>query len=297
MKKIICILGLLSAFYCNAADWFPVGAQWYWGHVYDCCGPPPHADYYYTWNSVKDTVIQNKHCSVIEEYSELQLTNRFIYFDSNNVVTRFINNKFLPVCDFNRHAGDTSVFVTDSGNNSCDSFLFVIDSVKPLLQDASLRVQYGHVIFHENCWGGSYIPLNIIEKVGSSYLNTKFYFVLVDGGYDYIRCYSDYEVDLHFNSAPCDTIVLQGYERLRNISGVKIYPNPVDEKLELDFATSLKITGQITIINNIGDVIYTKKLNNSSHENINVHDLPAGVYLLKLINGDEIISRTFIVHH
>ena len=77
--------------------------------------------------------------------------------------------------------------------------------------------------------------------------------------------------------------------------GVKIYPNPTTHILNVENINGLE--GEIIIHNNMGQKIFSKKLNRQSHfEQINLSDFTNGIYYLTVDSGFEKYSEKFMVH-
>ena len=66
------------------------------------------------------------------------------------------------------------------------------------------------------------------------------------------------------------------------LSEIKIYPNPAIDILQIDYSGNE--TGEIEILNIEGENIYLDKL--TAHLTINIQNLPAGIYLLKIISTE-----------
>ena len=64
---------------------------------------------------------------------------------------------------------------------------------------------------------------------------------------------------------------------------VSAYPNPVMDKLNIQFNENLK-DSKISLVNASGQLVFGGTLNNS-HATIDMAHMPAGVYLLKIVNG------------
>jgi hypothetical protein len=87
-----------------------------------------------------------------------------------------------------------------------------------------------------------------------------------------------------------------GIEELWNqADAVKLYPNPAS------FQLSLKVSEQIlneqpvySVVNFAGQIIETAKLT-AQNQQIQVSELPSGIYLLHLNSGKHQLSRRFIV--
>ena len=75
-----------------------------------------------------------------------------------------------------------------------------------------------------------------------------------------------------------------------------IYPNPVSQKLQMNFYEPLFSHSTLQITNSVGSVILTQALGlgNTQHT-VNVSAFPAGKYFIKIANSRQIIRETFII--
>jgi hypothetical protein len=149
------------------------------------------------------------------------------------------------------------------------------------------------VIFIEFSANGSTVGANFIEVIGS------------------VNSYTTFNLPISLMSQP-DTMVImcssgnnvgsalfidelqinEGYTSLEKTTLVnfKIYPNPVNESLNLDFNEDYN---QITIIGIDGNIISTHKLNGHSSK-INVSKLQKGVYWIECQTSKGIIKKSFV---
>ncbi len=101
--------------------------------------------------------------------------------------------------------------------------------------------------------------------------------------------YFDYNAVVMTNTVEniygCPISLSTGQPPLKNI---EIYPNPVNDMLTIQ--SSNQVISQLTIINLMGQPVYTHKYNTESVQ-VNVAGLPGGIYFIK-INGSEV--RRFV---
>lgn len=302
MKKYLFLLIYFITTFTNAKaiDWFPLGANWYWSHEEVCCAPPLY-NTPFTWNVNRDTLIQNKLCKIIVRNGFYNA--EYILYSENNVVTRFINNKFLPTYDFNKTTGDTTLIVSDSGTNSCDTFFFVIDSIKPLQQDNQFRVQYGKLKSNTNCSFTQQInkPISIIEKIGLSDIFNTYRLFATDIGAEYIRCYEDSITSLHFVNYSCDATILSSVtERINNDISIRIFPNPSTGKIQIENKnfgyfknmSTMIIDLEGKVLRSFEDINYFQK-----KQIVDVSTIPNGIYLLKVVLDGAVVTKQIIINH
>jgi hypothetical protein len=83
---------------------------------------------------------------------------------------------------------------------------------------------------------------------------------------------------------------------LLNYSVVKLFPNPVSDKLNIEI-TEAKLRGElnVTIFSNQGARVYSNTMNIQEQASIQIGDLTPGVYWLHMTNGTYIVGKQFIV--
>ncbi len=76
---------------------------------------------------------------------------------------------------------------------------------------------------------------------------------------------------------------------------IKIYPNPANEEINVSFNSDLAANTNIEIINTLGQTVQTINSDRSIRNiNIPVGKLSPGIYIVKTISGNTIISERFI---
>ncbi|MDP1800899.1 MAG: T9SS type A sorting domain-containing protein [Bacteroidota bacterium] len=101
--------------------------------------------------------------------------------------------------------------------------------------------------------------------------------------------------------SPCPSITLPtvictqtGIKENNYSNDLEIYPNPASDKLNILFTSGAKEFIKAQIVNSIGQVVKEIDLNNKTQ--INIEDLPNGVYLLNLKSTNSTsISKRFII--
>lgn len=81
-------------------------------------------------------------------------------------------------------------------------------------------------------------------------------------------------------------------------SSVNIFPNPVSNNLSLTFNTKKSVNIKISVFDLLGKVIYSEEFNSKTGKNIrniNLNDINNGTYMFKLQNGNNIITKRFVV--
>jgi hypothetical protein len=120
-------------------------------------------------------------------------------------------------------------------------------------------------------------------------------------------CNGVYTVAVNFNGDPnpsaCGAYFTcsVGYNIPTNLVGIEVYksnfdvfPNPANDKINVRFTSGEKEFTKAQIVNSVGQVVKEVELNNNTQ--INIEDLPSGVYILNCKNLESsIISKRFVV--
>jgi hypothetical protein len=92
------------------------------------------------------------------------------------------------------------------------------------------------------------------------------------------------------------------YSEIRSINegvgfGVSIYPNPVQDKLNLNFSSDKAETVQVEVLDNGGKVVATQQVSvaaGASTQGINVGGLSSGEYYVRVVGADGEREERFV---
>lgn len=90
-----------------------------------------------------------------------------------------------------------------------------------------------------------------------------------------------------------------GVERIPSQINAKVYPNPSDGEFIIEFSSPLTEKATIYIYNNLGQIIYTRKLEEMDLDQIihlKLQDIISGVYLLQLTSEQKYFTQKIIIH-
>jgi hypothetical protein len=77
-------------------------------------------------------------------------------------------------------------------------------------------------------------------------------------------------------------------------NSLKIYPNPVEETLQIQFGTT--IPTEVLLISSLGEVVLSQKINSGKEScSLDIRTIPAGMYILKLLNGSSVTIERVII--
>lgn len=89
------------------------------------------------------------------------------------------------------------------------------------------------------------------------------------------------------------TIALVGINNIEKNNNFNIYPNPVTNEFTITAIETGKIYLQLKIVNILGEIVYQSLIEDQKSE-INISDLPKGVYFVKMISANQILTKKII---
>tara|TARA_Y100000782_G_scaffold98497_1_gene112176 strand:- start:6338 stop:7036 length:699 start_codon:yes stop_codon:yes gene_type:complete len=216
------------------------------------------------------------------------------YFDRYDSV-------FHPLYVFNAQAGAHFYFYYNQNLGIGNAFFYAIDSVwTEVINGDTLRTQ-------QVSWATQTAGNEGVSIVNERFGNMDYLFNYMSGGGYLIncpqkpmglRCYSDpyfgfYETGI---VTDCDdTIPYVSVEEINTENGIKLWPNPVNNTLNIQVNTGLEA---LNIYNINGQLI--KPINVSPTQNqsltIDITDLPPGIYSLVGLSNQETIKAKFVKH-
>jgi len=75
---------------------------------------------------------------------------------------------------------------------------------------------------------------------------------------------------------------------------IDLFPNPVKNELQIKLPEGFRNKITISIINNLGQVVFVKNNIDTEIQTINLSHLSSGIYRIRIANGNEIIEETII---
>tara|TARA_B110000114_G_C15038227_1_gene375895 strand:+ start:255 stop:1142 length:888 start_codon:yes stop_codon:yes gene_type:complete len=186
------------------------------------------------------------------------------------------------VYDFGLSVGDTMIHYTSYLSWSYDtSILFSIDSFLINYPTPHYRKRFTYATPFVNFPEVEGLALGFLG-ISTIYLRTTACGVIC------IQQKKDYIL------RPCDTCdcysLLLNHKKTfleeNNLGKVKVYPNPFSETITVDFK-DLQIDGFIKIIDIAGREILNRKVNHNKSVEINLAEVPSGVYIVSLETNGE----------
>lgn len=185
----------------------------------------------------------------------------------------------------------------DSSGWMLDSFYVPIPCRAPQIKITNISTSQG-VASWNNVLSATGYEYALTESpapppFGTAWPNTSYYLPYLDDGKSYY-----FHVRTHCNdkgvisNSDWGTVSFEttpvGIVSVGNAgSGVNVYPNPVTNTLNVDIENEVKQGARFELVDITGRVVLGNDISDQ-HSKISVVDIPSGVYLLKLYNGDNI---------
>lgn len=322
LLKGISFIAINIAFIVNADSqtWCSAGATWYYSNVY------PGVNGYVKLTYTIDTVINSKNCKKITYYGEgftysipsgiySTFGSPFYTYEQNGVAylynDRFGNNKFDTLFNINAQIGDKWRFpLVDTACADSLFFINVLNTGTRTLNGFNLKwlyVKKGPFGYTAN---GilNYSLDTITERLGYRYDYIDYspcYGNNETGDYNgNFRCYSDDTFGLYSTgiSSSCDYFKDEtSFGELQIEQGIlKIYPNPAQSQITIEFNTTEKSFFSVQIKNILGKtvkVIDDRAFSNGKNKiKIDVSEFSKGLYFVQLQSENEIKSTKFAKH-
>ncbi|MGB3948990.1 MAG: T9SS type A sorting domain-containing protein, partial [Bacteroidia bacterium] len=220
--------------------------------------------------------------------------NGFVYLYNN----RYGNNKFDTLFNINSQIGNRWRFpLVDTACADSTYFVKVLNIGTKNIQGFNLNwlyVKIGPLDYSGNQTFG-YVLDTIIERLGYRYDDIDYapcYSSTAEGVHGGLRCYSDDTFGFYSTEivSACDYVT--NIVKLDiNEKDVKIYPNPVSDKLNIAIDLKQTETATIEIVNVMGKCQYYQILSeNNGFTEISIAGLSEGVYFYKIIINNSIIK-------
>jgi hypothetical protein len=299
MKKSIftlCLITIIFTYKLYSQNWCQPGAMWHYSST-NFGGP----DDFISISYAGDTVINGISCKKLIKSKWLcdaRLNIDFTY-DSAGIVYFYHPdlNQFSPLYNWNANPGDSTVFTIGNTTFQYDYFVSHIDSVKnDTINGQVLKHFYVHYTTNYNSTNWYAIPdvSEWIEGIGDINAMFPFAYGLCDGSWaGGIRCFSDSTIGLiDFDpQLECDEII-NSVSETDHSELFMIFPNPATDLLNI-YAVENFVNSTISIFSSDGKKMLTVC---QDHSSISIKNFPRGLYLLKSVTDQRVITRKFLKH-
>lgn len=186
---------------------------------------------------------------------------------------------------------DSWFYVSGTDANGCSNSDSVLVVVNPLPAQPNITfVQANHTIVTNNTSGNVwYFNGAVISGQTGQVINAT-----ANG--DYWVIYTDGNGCASMSS---DTVTVQdiGVGEEWWSAALQLSPNPASSLVYLDFSVSHPCAVEVELINAVGQVISTTPIqaNGQVHQALNISGIPAGVYLVRIHSGNQVLTRRLVV--
>lgn len=90
-------------------------------------------------------------------------------------------------------------------------------------------------------------------------------------------------------------IIPLGISNIQSGNAVSIYPNPATDNITLEFDNAPAKGADMIVVNSVGATVVKLKSNGTKKEEINTSSLPAGNYILRVIDAEAMATKPFVI--
>lgn len=183
--------------------------------------------------------------------------------------------------DFNLTVGDT---VPSSPINDYGNFVNIVTDIDSVYLGGVYRKRFKI----DSCMMQQ---LYYIEGIGSTYGLLSPTVCPFEAIYN-LQCFTINSQTVYPDSSTiCD--LATSINSLENTFAVDIFPNPTTDKLNIKITYTVNSFVSIMISNTLGEVIFQKELT-ANEKNLDISELPKGLYLLSISVNENIITKKII---
>ena len=90
-----------------------------------------------------------------------------------------------------------------------------------------------------------------------------------------------------------DCIGHTSIKEIQQTADIKIYPNPANERVTVNLPSYMNEDVDIKIFNTLGLTVLSQRFSGDKVD-IDIHSLPAGIYVVRCVKNDKIITKRFV---
>jgi len=293
MKKyIILIFGLFTTLWSYSQDYYPFpDSNAIWNSKYGGYYGTPIVRFGLNGDTVINNQVYKKVYQIVDD-STLNLANMTYYAAIRENASKQLFAKMtdyddeILIYDFSLNIGDTIISNSPSGYLNYDLCIIAdIDSIE--LENNQFRKRFKINDYEQDYW------IEGIGSIGGLFHPTMDYII---GSYCDLTCFKNNDTAKYINNPQCDkcfcflqTPVIEIEE---NNDFINVYPNPATTNINIVFELQNGLS-EISLINSIGNSI-ENRITSSFPIQINIENLPIGIYLIKLRNGELTFTKKII---
>lgn len=278
-------------------EFAPIGAKWYYNR------PNTFAtNNFIVFESVKDTVIDQKTCKIVEirnDYGTSETVHRdYFYQDLSKIY--YFNHKsrtFHLLYDFSASPGDTITVHAEAftpnisflpNSRTIPFFKYVVVEVENI-EVSGINYVRQKVKDVENSTWGFVRPLSIdqvnyiLSDIGSLvYMYGASYIFVMEDEPIMLRCYET-SGSLYANPLWTGQCTEGLSTPIKNINTINVYPNPFENDIYVESDQEIV---RIEVYSIIGNLVFSSNKLNVTKEKLSLNNLPKGSYILRIITKD-----------
>ncbi|MDP8204436.1 MAG: T9SS type A sorting domain-containing protein [Candidatus Tenebribacter mawsonii] len=243
-----------------------------------------------------DTTINNQlynQLYLIEDDSTININNMTYYAairenDTKQIFVKLRDYDYeILIYDFSLNVGDT--IISNSPNGYLNWGTCIITDID------TIEIENNHYRrrFKINNYGESEYWIEGIGSKGGLFFPISDY---LTGTINDLLCFKHNDTAIYLNNPECDKCFCKLYtpidELTRNTEYINVYPNPTKANIHIDFELE-KGLSTIKLINFNGTLIESR-ITNSFPIQMNIENLPNGIYLIQLNTEKEIFTKKII---
>lgn len=297
MKKLnFLLIGILMSTMAYSQDYFPFpDSNAIWNEYSIHVEYPTNVASKTRYGTIGDTIIENFEYSKIyrliddtclninnaEYFGVIREENKKIF-----ALTTYHGDEEILLYDFSAEEGDTVYSNAQFGYMANPVVISNIDSI--VLLDGTTRKRY---------WINGSLDEFWIEGVGSQGgLFTPITDLITNYYEPHLSCFKQNETTTYLNNYSCDKCFCSLGTSIKETDGlqneIRIYPNPASNNIKIDFV--LNAESSITRLFNLSGKLIENILSNSFPIQMNINNLPNGIYLIQIDTENKIFNKKFI---
>jgi hypothetical protein len=279
----------------------PIDTNYFWKQLSVTSPSVSNCSYNYQIRYKKDTVINSK---IYNKYSTFgAITGNSVsacspyhikhgYLRQDTIAKKvfILDNGFIerPLYNFSKMIGDTMQIYQFNLNANI--------TVTVTMRDSTM---FGDGKYHRRLWAINSTYGNSIYEgmgcvTGGLYAHNSAGYVPNTEGFTCFGKITPYAPFFGGSSSSCYlSYTVLNDNLLKESSSIKIYPNPIKDKFQIEFQNKITQDLKLNITNSLGQTLYILD-NPSQKQNIDISFLSSGIYYLKIQSNTEIITHKII---
>ncbi len=304
MKNIYFLLLILSLFQARAQSWCTPGSTWHYSTI-------PGTNGYTKYTYLYDTLVGTNLCNKIKREGHGSSMAGYVFdfadyiytFEQNGIV--FKNNGTLNAPQYDTLYNFVGVVGTkwrsnpSSGQACAQSYIEITGSGSLTVQGQTLNykiINYTNYFYHNPTMSPPQTGIDtLFERIGTRH---QMEFIsgyncadITDAGPVSFRCFSDNQISIQSSTMACNYVT--GIHTITNTGEQIIFNNPATDVLFIKSGSEQRIQS-IEVFDQLGKKV--KQITSDEVEiQMNVEDLPSGVYSLQLKYANTLISRKLAI--